>query len=89
MRELDMTVHINLSDDKPYLLSVADTLATLSDQADFQSVDQAQIICGDLRLPSDEIVTLMGQEFMSFAIRRSLSAQPADHDQSVSSLEGS
>lgn len=58
-----MTVHINLSDGKSYLLSVADALDTFSDEAGFQSGDQARMICGDLRLPSDETVTLAGLLF--------------------------
>lgn len=58
-----MTVHINLSDCKPYLLSVADAIATLSDEAGFQSGDQARITCGDLTLPSGETVTLTGLFF--------------------------
>ena len=45
-----MTVHINLSDRKPYMLSVADAVAALSDEAGFQSGDQARITCGDLTL---------------------------------------
>ena len=53
-----MTVYINLSDGKPYLLSVADAIATLSDEAGFHSGDQARIACGGLRLPSGEIITL-------------------------------
>lgn len=58
-----MTVHINLSDRKSYLLSVADAVAALSDEAGFQSGDQARITCGDLTLPSGEIVTLTGLIF--------------------------
>jgi hypothetical protein len=55
-----MTIHINLSDGKPYLLSVADAIAMLSDEAGFRSDDQARIVCGDLRLPSGETVILTG-----------------------------
>jgi len=58
-----MTVHINLSDGKSYLLSIADAIAALSDEAGFQSGDQARILCGDLRLPSGETVTLTGLLF--------------------------
>ncbi|EKS41350.1 hypothetical protein [Afipia broomeae] len=58
-----MIVHINLSDGKPYLLSVADAIATLSDEAGFQSGDQARITCGGLRLPSGEIIILTGLLF--------------------------
>lgn len=58
-----MTVHINLSDRKPYMLSVADAVAALSDEAGFQSGDQARITCGDLTLPSGEAVTLTGLLF--------------------------
>ncbi len=58
-----MTVHINLSDRKTYLLSVADAIATLSDEAGLQPQDQARIVCGGLKLPSDEIVTLTGLLF--------------------------
>jgi hypothetical protein len=58
-----VTVHINLSDRKPYLLSVADAVATLSDEASFQSGDHAKIVCGDLRLPSGETVVLTGLLF--------------------------
>lgn len=59
----NMTVHINLSDRKPYLLSVADALDALGDEAGFQSGDQARITCGGLTLPSGETVTLTGLLF--------------------------
>lgn len=58
-----MTVHINLSDRKPFLLSVADAVAALSVEAGFQSGDQARITCGGLTLPSGETVTLTGLLF--------------------------
>jgi hypothetical protein len=58
-----MTVHINLSDGKSYLLSIADAIETLSDEAGFQLGDQARITCGDLRLPSGETVVLTGLLF--------------------------
>jgi hypothetical protein len=60
---MNMTIHINLSDRKPYLLSVADALDALCDEAGFQSGDQAKIVCGDLELPSGEIVVLTGLLF--------------------------
>lgn len=58
-----MTVHINLSEGKSYLLSVADAIATLCDKAGFQTGDQAKFVCGDLRLPSGETVVLTGLLF--------------------------
>lgn len=58
-----MTVHINLSNGKSYLLSVADAIAMLCDEAGFQTGDQAKIVCGDLRLPSGETVVLTGLLF--------------------------
>lgn len=58
-----MTVHINLSDRKSYLLSIADAVQALCDEAGFRSGDQARITCGDLKLPSGEIISLTGLLF--------------------------
>ena len=50
---------INLSEGRPFLLTIADAIDALIAGEHFNEGDQAKIICGDLGLPSGELVTLM------------------------------